>query len=173
MDLKFIFFIFLCIVTTTGGAFYYYSASQPITAALFFFGFIAFSVVFGLRWFTASGQVVGAATGGWPPVINYCPDFLTLYEVNGKQVCIDTIGVARQNGISKWTDPNQTSENYLFNLSLDKTGDARVKALCDECVSKKITWEGVHDGSICIGNMPPAPPAPRKPTAPAPTPSRA
>jgi len=158
MDLKFIFYIFLCIVITSGGAFFYYNDRQPITAALFFFGFVAFSVVFGLRWFTASGQVVGAATGGWPPVINYCPDFLTLYEVNGKQACIDTIGVARQNGISKWSDPNQTAENYVFNLHVEKTGDARTKALCDECVAKKVTWEGVHDGSICLGNAPPMPP---------------
>ena len=158
MDLSFIFYIFLCIVITSGGAFYYAQSNQAITAGIFFFGFIAFSVVFGLRWFTASGQETGKATGGWPPVINYCPDFLTLYEVNGKHVCIDTIGVARQNGIQKWTEPNQTSEPYLFQLHLDKKDEARVKALCDECTAKKVTWEGVFDGSLCIGTNPPMPP---------------
>lgn len=161
MDLKFVFYIFLCIVIVSGGTFYYTSANQPITGGIFFFGLIAFSVVFGLRWFTASGQVMGAATGAWPPVINYCPDFLTLYEVNGEQVCIDTIGVARQNGISKWENPNQTSDSFLFKLHLEKKDEARIKAICDECVAKKVTWEGIHDGSICLGNIPPMPPKPR------------
>ncbi len=161
MDLKFIFFIFLCVIVTSGGAFYYYNSGQGITAALFFFGLVAFSVVFGLRWFTASGQIVGSATGQWPPIINYCPDFLTLYEVNQTQVCIDTIGVARQGGISRWTDPTQTSDAFLFNLHLDKKGEERVKALCDEAAAKKITWEGVYDGALCIGKQPPMPPRPR------------
>jgi hypothetical protein len=159
MDLAFIFYIFLCIVITSGGSFYYINSKQAITGGIFFFGFIAFSVVFGLRWFTASGERAGAATGGWPPVINYCPDFLSLYEVDGTQVCIDTIGIARQNGITQWnagsTPPNSSQQ---FNLHLTDKEDVRVKALCDECAAKKVTWEGVYDGAICIGNRPPMPP---------------
>jgi hypothetical protein len=158
MDLTFLFYIFLCIVITSGGAFYYAQSNQTITAGIFLFGFIAFSVVFGLRWFTASGQQVGAATGGWPPVINYCPDFLSLYTVNNEQVCIDTIGVARSGGMVKWTESTTPPDTQQFKLHLDKAGDARVKLLCEDCATKKVTWEGVYDGAICIGNVPPMPP---------------
>jgi hypothetical protein len=158
MDLVFIFYIFLSIVIISGSTFYYAQSNQTITAGLVFFGFIAAAVVFGLRWFTSSGQTVGVATGGWPPVLNYCPDFLSLYEVDGTKVCIDTIGVSRDQTLKRWTSTDQTSEPYLFPLFLDKTGDDRAKALCEKCVEKKVTWEGVHDGSLCIGNNPPMPP---------------
>ena len=159
MDLAFIFYIFLCIVITSGGAFYYAQMNQTITAGIFFFGFIAFSVIFGLRWFTASGQRAGATTGGWPPVINYCPDFLTLYEVNGTKVCIDTIGIARSGGLAKWDSSSTTvTDLQKFNLHIGEKEADRVKKLCDECATKKVTWEGVYDGAICIGNTPPMPP---------------
>jgi hypothetical protein len=157
MDLVFIFYIFLSIVIISGSTFYYAQSNQTITAGLVFFGFIAAAVVFGLRWFTSSGQAVGAATGGWPPVLNYCPDFLSLYTIDNQQVCIDTIGIARENGMSKWVTDG-TDPKYKFPLHMEKTGDARVKALCEECATKKVTWEGVYDGSLCIGNNPPMPP---------------
>ena len=159
MDLKFVFYVFLSIVVTTGVAFSFYSKSQEVVAGLVFFGLIAASVVFGLRWFTASGVTAGsAASSSWPPVINYCPDFLTLYTVNNEQVCIDTIGVSQSAGINKWIDPTQTDERFLFHLFLTTSGKDRVRQLCDQAKNKRVTWEGVWDGSVCVGNEPPVPP---------------
>ena len=159
MDLKFLFYVFLSIVLITGGTYNLYSSRLQTTAMLFFFGSIAAAVVFGLRWFSPSGNVLGKTAGAWPPVINYCPDFLSLYVVNGEQVCIDTIGIAQTGGITKWTDPTQTDEKYLFRLSLNMSGKARTDALCQQCQAKKVTWEGVWDGTSCSGVNPPMPPA--------------
>ena len=59
MDLKFLFYVFLSIVIITGGTYSLYSSRLQTTAMLFFFGTIAASVVFGLRWFSPSGEVLG------------------------------------------------------------------------------------------------------------------
>ncbi len=156
MDYKFILFIFLAVILVSGGAYRFYAGGQEITAALFFIGAIGAMVFFGLRWF-ASGKTKGSVSS-WPPAINYCPDFLTLAEVGGKKVCVDTIGIYK-GGIRKWTGPTQTSQDYVFNLSADKSGKARVDALCAECARQRVSWEGVYDGSVCVGNEPPLPPS--------------
>jgi hypothetical protein len=164
MDLKFILYIFLSIVLVTGGAYSFYSSGQELTASLFFVGSLGAVIFFGLRWFTGTGRTKPEA-GAWPPVINYCPDFLTLHVVNNTPVCIDTIGVAQSGGISRWSDPTQTDTRYLFNLYTAQSGEQRVKSLCDECSQKKVTWEGVWDGTTCVGREPPPPPASAVPAA--------
>ena len=59
------------------------------------------------------------------------------------------IGVA-EGGIQKLTDPaNVTNDNYVFKLSMDKRGADRMRALCQECRLKKVSWEGVYDGVAC------------------------
>ncbi len=158
MDFKFLLYMFGVAVLITGGAYYFFSDGQMITAAMYFSGALVAAIYFGFRWFTASGDTTDAYKGKWPPTINYCPDFLTLYTVDSKQVCIDPIGIT-SGGIKKWTDPTQTSSDYLFDLHLDKSGNLRIKALCDECSSKRVTWEGVFDGSVCLYNDPPRPPS--------------
>ena len=159
MNLLFWFYVFGSAVVIAGGAYYFYKyMNQSITAGIFFVGILVITIVFGLRWFPASGATV-LPTGKWPPVVNYCPDFLTLYVVGGKQVCIDTVGVAQAGGISKWSDPTQTDDTYLFNLFTDTSGDARVAALCDQAKDKKVSWEGVWNGVVCSGVEPPKPPS--------------
>ena len=158
MDLKFLFYVFLSIVLVATGTFRYFRSGQELAAGSFFVGAIAAVLYFGFRWFTPSGEVLAGGKGGWPPMINYCPDFLSLHTLSsGEQVCVDTIGVSR-GGLPKLTNASTTDERFFFKLHLNTTGEARTKKLCDECVNKKVTWEGVYDGSICTGNEPPAPP---------------
>lgn len=161
MDLKFLFYVFLCIVVISGGSYNLFGTGQEIAAGIFFFGAVTASVFFGIRWFTSSGDTRRGmpGSGAWPPLINYCPDFLTLHVIDNKQVCIDTIGVARAGGIEKWTSPTQIEDKYKFNLYLDRSDKLRLTALCEEAAAKKVTWEGVYDGSVCLGNVPPVPPA--------------
>lgn len=158
MDLKFLFYVFLSVVAISGVAFSSYQKGQFIGAGILFIGLLIASLFFGFRWFTSSGDRVKGEIGEWPPAINYCPDFLTLYKIDNTHVCIDTIGVAGAGGIHKWID-NSTTDNFKFNLSLDKTGKVRVDALCAEVIAKKVKWEGVSDGITCFGNTPPMPPA--------------
>lgn len=155
MNLLFWFYVFVSAVILAGGSFYFYSQRQEITAGIFFAGILSAVIFFGLRWFPASGP----AKPTWKPVLNYCPDFLTLYVVNGEQVCVDTVGVAQAGGISKWSDPTQTDEQYLFHLFLNSSGAYRTKQLCDQANTKKVTWEGVWNGSTCMGADPPVPPS--------------
>jgi len=152
-------YVFTSFITITGGAYYFYSHSQEIAAGIMLFGLIITSVYFGLRWFPAPGSQI-TATGSWPPIINYCPDFLTLYVINGEQVCLDTVGVAQAGGMSKWTDPTQQDEKYLFHLFLNTSGADRIKKICDQANTKRVNWEGVWDGAVCMNTDPPQPPPP-------------
>ena len=164
MDYQFLFYCFLSVVLIAGGAFYFYSSRQEVTSIVYFLGAISASIFFGLRWFSSSGNLKqGAASGVWPPVINYCPDFLSLATVNGTQVCIDTVGVGLAGGISR-SDGTQVSPNFTFNLSLGTSGQERAILLCNEAKINKVTWEGLWNGSTCTEKEPPKPPLPVKDT---------
>jgi len=159
MNYQFWLYVFASCIAISGGAFYFYSQGQEVAAGIFFFGILIACLYFGFRWFPASGSNI-IPTEKWPPVINYCPDFLTLYTINGNQVCVDTIGAAQTGGISQWSDPTQTDEKYLFHLFLNTSGNDRIQKLCQQAKAKKVTWEGVWDGAVCMGTDPPQPPAP-------------
>ena len=157
MNYQFWLYVFSSFIVISGSTFYFYSQRQEVTAGIMFFGMLIASIYFGFRWFPASGAT--PSMGPWPPVINYCPDFLTLNTINGEKVCIDNIGVAQAGGMSVWSDPTQTDERYLFHLFLNSSGQDRIKKLCDQAKTKKVTWEGVWDGAVCMGALPPAPPS--------------
>ena len=159
MNYIFWFYVFLVFVITSGGAFTFFSNRQPIAAGIFFVGLTCISIYFGFRWFPTSGSNV-VEPSKWNPIINYCPDFLSLNTVADEQVCVDTIGVSQGGGIAVYTYATQTDEQYLFHLHTNLYGAERVKKLCEEAKNKKVTWEGVWNGSTCIGGEPPLPPKP-------------
>ncbi len=176
MEYSFLLYIFATAILILGGSSYFFSTGKTFLAAFFLIGSLMAAIIFGFRWFTAGGELTGTPTGSWPPVMNSCPDFLSLYTVGGSPVCIDTQGVAGSGGMSMWTDPAQTDERYLFRLYTNLTGEARAKQLCNECSSKKVSWEGLFDGTSCTNINPPLPSgaqsigSPRA-AAPAPAPS--
>jgi len=157
LDYLFWAYVFFSCIIISGSTYYYYSLNQQISSGIVFIGFIFISVFFSLRWFSNTGLQLRPPTGNWPPLINYCPDFLTLYTVNNEQVCIDTVGVAETGGISKWSDPTQQDEKYLFHLFTNLTGSTRCKAICQQAKDKKVKWEGIWDGSVCSQTVPPLP----------------
>lgn len=156
MDYTFLFYIFVSFVIATGGAYILASNGRIVTALVFLIGAIAIESFFGMRWF--QGTETKKTGGSWPPVINACPDFLSAHKVDGKMYCVDTIGVVPGGGIERWTNENQTDAKFLFNLFTEKVGGDRIKAICDEARTKKVTWEGVFDGTTCLNNLPPLPP---------------
>jgi len=158
MELGFLLYVFVSIVLILGGTFRYIRSGSNITAGIYCIGLLAIVIFFGLKWYVNGKSVTTPKAGPWPPTLNSCPDFLSVYKVQGKHYCIDPIGIAGTGGISQWTDPTQTDAKFLFNLNLDRDGSSRVSALCEECKTKKVTWEGIWDGASCLnGAEPPRP----------------
>ena len=157
MDYVFLFYIFLSFIIASGGAFVLFSSGRTIAAILFLVGAIAIEVFFGLRWFKPTGKTT-AVVDVWPPSINACPDFLSLYkDGSGNHVCVDTLGIASGSALTKWTSTSMPTSANSFNLSTALSGPKRTTALCDEAKAKKVTWEGVWDGTVCLGGQPPKP----------------
>lgn len=155
MDHNFLFYIFLSFVIATGGTYVLFSSGRIISAIVYLIGIVVLEVIFGMRWFQTSGAK-NATIGPWPPSMNVCPDFLSLYHIKGEPVCVDTIGVST-GGMSKWTDATQTDERYLFRLFIAEPVATRTKKLCEQAKLKMVTWEGVWDGTTCLGGQPPVP----------------
>ena len=159
MDYALIAYILLSFVIGVGGTYQIIQLQRPIAATLYLIGALLVLVFFGLRWFTGESFKLGTMKGDrWPPVINLCPDFLTLYERTKdgvkEKVCVDLIGIAPAGGIRKLISPEQTTgqnaDGYIFKLFANLSGKKRTDALCNECKNKKVTWEGIYDGSTCV-----------------------
>jgi hypothetical protein len=167
MDLSFLIYLFLAITSISGGTYYFFMRDNQIAGGIYGLGSLIVSVFFGMRWFLPSG--VGTTTPGtWPPVINVCPDFMSLvtltpaassqYGVTAtpQSVCVDTIGIYKD-GIKRW-QTGDVAEDKLFYLFTNVSDvKARLKKLCDQCTMKKVTWEGVYTDGTCGSVTPPLP----------------
>ncbi len=162
MDYSFILYIFLSVAIIWGGAVAFIQSDRSIGGFLFVIGAILVLVYYGLRWFSGvSLKATQVSYTSWPPVINLCPDFLTMHKrvVGGKteNVCVDLVGVSK-GGIQKMVDPNNVNnDNFVFRLYEDLSGTTRLRKLCQECKDKKVTWEGVYDGANCVADKVPNP----------------
>ncbi len=155
MDYLFILYILFSIFVGVGGTFYLVKSDRTLAGFLYLIGAILILTFDGLRWFTSDAlQASRYDSKTWPPIVNVCPDFLSVYERSGgngqkEKICVDLIGVS-QGGIQKLVDPaNVANDNFVFKLHMNKKGAERMRALCDECRLKKVTWEGVFDGVSC------------------------
>lgn len=166
MNLTLYLYVFSAAIMVISGSVFFFKNGNSITGGIYGIGSLALAIFFGTRWFLPSGIDAGAGTQ-WPPVINVCPDFLSLYTLTpsgaaaAKKVCIDTIGVSKNGSLKVWSDPTQTDSSYFFDPTPTvATGSTLVATLCDQCTAKGITWEGIYDGTACTSkNVPPTPPA--------------
>jgi hypothetical protein len=162
MDYLFILYIFLAVAIIWGGAVSFIQTERSIAGFLFVIGAILVFVYYGLRWFSGvSLKATQVSYKSWPPVINLCPDFLTMHKrtVGGKveNVCVDLTG-ASNGSLQKLTDPNNVmNDNFVFRLYENMQGANRIRRLCQECKDKKVTWEGVFDGANCVADTVPNP----------------
>lgn len=158
MDFAYIVYILVSLVITTGGTYTLIQQDRTLGGFLFFVGAILTFTFYGLRWFTSDAfNTSRFPSKTWPPVLNTCPDFLSVYErtVNNtkEKVCVDLIGVS-QGGMNRLVDPaNVTNDQYVFKLYNNLKGNDRLTALCQECKDKKVTWEGIYDGVACVASM--------------------
>lgn len=157
-----LFYILFCIAVGFTGIMYFFGSGRMISAGIFLIGSILIFVLFGLRWFVYDKPKWASNT--WPPQINTCPDFLTYMSLNGKNVCVDTIGISTNpTALKKWAfganPPSNppVSADYYFDLTTTKTKPQEVLAeYCQQCLDKGLTWEGICDGESCYKFNPPA-----------------
>lgn len=161
MEFTLILYILVCIGVGIGGTMYLVQSERTMGAFLYFVGSILILTFYGLRWFAGDTfRTTRYASKTWPPVINTCPDFLSVYEIpqgrSKRKVCVDLIGVAtggQASQLQKLTSQAQANDaRYQFNLHLDKQGKNRIDAICKECRDKGVTWEGVYDGVSCLAS---------------------
>ena len=159
MTYVFLFYIFLSFVISVGGAAILFSNGRSLAALLYLIGIMIIEIYFGTRWFKPDGNTT-ATVVVWPPAINVCPDFLSLYTdpLTGTAYCVDTVGITTS--LTKWTSGSSVGTNNVFNLFLDTAGSDRTSKLCAQATTMGLTWEGVFDGTTCLGGQPPVPKLP-------------
>lgn len=149
-------YILLCVVIGIGGTFFLVKTDRTFGALLFLVAAALLFTFYGIRWFEADALNTSRyPIGVWPPVVNMCPDFLTLYDrkVGNKneRICVDMVGVGNA-GIQRFSRREHASnDRYVFKLYENLTGNERIKALCEECSKHNVTWEGIYDGVACVG----------------------
>jgi hypothetical protein len=156
MEFNLVLYILFSAVVGIGGTYYLIESDRTLGGFLYFVGAALILTFYGLRWFSGDSLKLSQFDSKtWPPVVNVCPDFLSVYErsipgsTTKEKICVDLVGVS-QGGIQKLVDPaNVVNDNFVFKLHMGKKGAERMKALCDECRLKKVTWEGVYDGVSC------------------------
>ncbi len=81
MDFLFILYILFSLVSGLGGTYYLIQSERTLAGFLYFVGAALVLTFYGLRWFTGDSlKVTRYDSGSWPPFVNMCPDFLSVYE---------------------------------------------------------------------------------------------
>jgi hypothetical protein len=143
-----------------GGTAKLYGMGMVVGAVLFFIGSGFLIATYGLRWFVGEKSLLSNAPVKWPPVMNTCPDFLSLYKrkkANGESedVCVDTIGVSKNSAMLKRFPTSGPVDNeddtYFFPLKTSKSDEpSRNKEWCQRAILYGLTWEGITNGESCI-----------------------
>jgi hypothetical protein len=166
MELSFIFYLFAAFIIIPGTYFVLTNQRKFVAAIIASIGLIILFVLFGIQLYTVKGDyATSPASMTWPPSINMCPDFLSLYKVGGTYYCVDTAGVSKiPNALAKFdlttaagitTTPQDV---HLFNIYPSETNaDTRRNNIKNECIRTGVTWEGVYDGINGYNNTIPKP----------------
>jgi hypothetical protein len=166
MELSFIFYLFAAFIIIPGTYFILSSQRKFIAAIIACIGLLVLFVLFGIQIYTVEGKYATSPTNTmtWPPSINMCPDFLSLYKVNGMYYCVDTAGVSKKPDQLEKFNPTtaagstSATDKHLFNIfPLEADDDKRRTNIKKECIDKGVTWEGVYDGINGYNNTIPKP----------------
>jgi hypothetical protein len=154
IDYNVIAYVLFVIVTTMTTLSYLYRSERIVAAVTVFILFVLIFTFYGVRWFKDGKSITTGSSkkGPFPPVINTCPDFLSLITRTGsssnagKLACVDTMGVSRNQTILKTfkkdVDEPSASEEYFFYTvyTRDMTNTAALKTAADNAM---LSWEGI------------------------------
>ena len=155
INYKLIAYVLFVIVTTMSALSYLYRSERIVAAVTVFILFVLIFTFYGIRWFKNGTSITTGnnANGPFPPVINTCPDFLSVMTRttgpnSGRQVCIDTMGVSRNQTILKtWaqgTTESTASDNHYFN-TIYTPGMTDISVLKTAAENAMLAWEGIHN----------------------------
>ncbi len=129
------------------------SMQWTIGAVMYAIGSILVCVFYGLRWFNGNTAKPLGYAGKWPPIINACPDYLSVYtNSQGKQYCVDYVGFAKQ---ALNVLPTGSTDSALINYPDSKANAIPFSKMlstpqkCVICQTTGLTWEGIWDGQTC------------------------
>jgi hypothetical protein len=158
MKYSLVFYILFCIAVGLGGTMSLIRMSRVLAGIVFLILAVLIFVFFGLRWFSYAAPDMTV----WPPVINSCPDYLTLYTqgsgTDAVQSCVDMVGVSKNGALTKFPEvrpgePAPTDPKYFFPRNIDpgaKLSDTPQK-LCKYTIDSGLSWEGFVNGISCVG----------------------
>jgi hypothetical protein len=156
IDFSLILYALAALLIGGGGSYYIMKTERMVTAVGFLLASIAIFTYFGLRWF--DGMKLRPNISGvidpntpWPPVINYCPDFLSLKQEGNSFYCVDTMGVST---LPLFTQGSTATATNGILLNKDSTAQAYAGTF----ITKNVTWEGIYDGRSATTRKPPFPP---------------
>jgi hypothetical protein len=148
IDYSLIVYILGALLIGGGGAYYIMITERMVTAIGFLLASIAIFVYFGLRWFDGfklrqgMSGVINPNTP-WPPIINYCPDFMNIVKDGTDYYCVDTTGISTLPRYNATTGLVKTGTLNYIPLRSTNTPMTYVSG---NLLSAGVTWEGVWDG---------------------------
>jgi len=137
--------------TLGAGIYITWKQNKQIEAVLL--ALIGFSAIFyyWIKWFKIKNK-----DNIWPPYINPCPDYLTLVSPavvgGGEAVCMDFVGVSRQQEVMKKANPDKVPQvtdadfnNYVFKIPArgSSTPEDYNKLTCLKVQTQGLSWAGV------------------------------
>ena len=146
-------YILLVIVFVMYMMMHFYKSERYVTAGICLILFILIFTFFGLRWFQNGLSYTGEYKGKWPPIINTCPDYLSLWKDSTNAIkCVDRIGIStRKEILQTWTDVNVTpSPGQIFNspyIPSNTRTKAQFLILKTAAETAGLSWEGITDGA--------------------------
>jgi len=168
MDLSFIFFIFAAFIVIPGTFFGLALFNKYLAAGIATIGMLVLFILFGIQFFGSTGNYIQQTVPmKWPPSINMCPDYLSLYKdsssIPTKYYCVDTVGVSPNQALTYYNPntaagPANPSVPMQFNLHLEETDDIKRRDdIVNDCKTKSLTFEGIWDGTKTYNNVIPRP----------------
>ena len=137
-------YILAVIIVTMTSVSYLYRSERLVAAISVSILFILIFTFFGLRWFKYNLKGTSDYKGNYPPVINTCPDYMSVYKNGSTTVCIDTVGIARTDSTVKTLKRGDTPSSQNFFTSIYTPG-ANMDAMATAAKAAGLSWEGITD----------------------------
>jgi len=142
--LSYILAVIIVIMTSVS---YLYRSERLVAAISVSILFILIFTFFGLRWFKYGLSATSDYKGKFPPVINTCPDYMSVYKNGSTTVCIDTVGIAPTSSTVKVVRRGDTPSDQNFFRSIYTAGatQAQMNVMATAAKDAGLSWEGITD----------------------------